>query len=202
MGTSAIKKCLLKSIEEQREWSLSLLEKQSTILEGARASRTSLRKSQVVVHLESTNPEVPHSYSIDVGHITTGLVSSVLAHVPMYHAKAVAASGNDEIEDMYDNVLEAQACCARADAFAFMGGLKTEIAKTKATRSHPETEPMRAKVISYWREHCDPSLSAAKAAEKLVGKFKWRNGKTVDYRKLCRWISQAKKADAVGKKHK
>lgn len=200
MCTSAIKKCLLKSIEEQREWSLSLLEKQSTILEGARASRTPLPKTQVVFHLEGTNPEVPHSFSIDAGHITTGLISSVLAHVPMHHSKAISASNTNNIVDMYNHVLEAQVCCARADAFAFMGGLESMIAKAKATKSHPETEPMRAKVVAYWRKHCDPKVSAAKAANELVGKFAWKNGDTVDHRKLAAWISKAKKEDAKRQK--
>ena len=202
MGTSAIKKCLLKSIEEQREWSLSLLEKQSTMLEGAKASRTPLPKTQVVCHLESTNPEVPHSYSVDVGHITTGLISSVLAHVPMHHSKAISASNTNNIADMVNHVLEAQACCARADAFAFMGGLESMIAKAKATKSHPDTEPMRAKVVAYWRKHCDPKKSAAEAADDLAWKFVWKNGKTVGHRKLAAWISQAKKADSVEKKQK
>jgi hypothetical protein len=195
MGTSAIKKCLLKSIEEQREWSLSLLEKQSAILKGARAYRTPLPKTQVVIHLESTNPEVPHSYSVDVGHITSGLISSVLAHVPRHHSKAISASNTKNIADMYNHVLEAQVCCARADAFAFMGELGTMIAKAKATKSHPETEPMRAKVVAYWRKHCDPKKSAAKAANDLVEKFVWKNGNPVGHRKLAAWISQAIRED-------
>lgn len=65
--------------------------------------------------------------------------------------------------------------------------LAATAAATLARRRHVETDAMKADAIRYWKEHIDPSISAAKAANELM------NIVPLSHKKLAEIVAAEKK---------
>jgi hypothetical protein len=186
MGKSAItKKFLLELLEEERQKPIPLTARQWELVDEKVTSLSGLP--------ENARKEGTEHFIWDKGQLIVNLIVSAYAGAHRYRHKALVASEENNLQEMVRHLIRAVDFRRTAEAYALMNDLDSTIAKDKAKRSHPETEPMRAKVVAYWRKHGNPKMSAAKAANELFGKFAWKNGDTVNHRKLADWISQAKR---------
>jgi hypothetical protein len=80
-------------------------------------------------------------------------------------------------------------------ALGLMGGqsAKRELLQSWAKLRHAETYEMRDRIIDHWKKKISPTLSAQKAADEMLGLFRWSNGDEVAHRKLAEYVGFAKR---------
>lgn len=94
------------------------------------------------------------------------------------------------------NILATTYDSVKQVANAFDSGIKTQKrshAKKAAEGRHAGEYETREKIVSHWKQKISPRLSAQKAADEMLGLFRWPNGDEVAHRKLAEIVAQEKR---------
>ncbi len=138
----------------------------------------------------------------DIGkvHIVASLNCYVRAMT--YLDKALESIKLGKLEIAIEQFALASASIGSANAFASNNQFVSVQAKIKADASHKGTHAVRKKVIKYWEKKISHNLSAAKAADEMLGMpaFSWKSGEGASHKFLAECVRAQKKRIAVTKK--
>ena len=159
------------------------------------------RRKAIYFHIEDLEVEgdarrSPQRIRANIHNAYIVLSSEAISRANAANKKAIEEISHGHIEECIEYYIRAERSSGAADALSQVGKVTSRIATAKAKFGHRETQALRAKAIKLWRDEIAPKLSAQKAADEILGRIQWANGKCVGHRTLVEWISEEKRKGA------
>lgn len=186
---------LFKKLIQQRKEILQLLNSAGYAIEEIAGNKKRKTLSLHIEDLDMEGDERSNPKGIRASSNDAHVVLSVreLRRAASFSQKAIDAISQGHLDRSIEYYVCAERRLGAGLALAQVGKITSTIASVKGKSRHRETQALRAKTIDYWHKECEPTLSAEKAAEDLVGRIHWKNGNFVSHRTIAEWISEEKK---------
>jgi hypothetical protein len=163
-------------------------------LEGMTGLKRKRISFPILIRPEGAHPSSsPQRIRVDIKNIYIKLLWSELCCAADANTAAFKEMKQGRIEDSFNYYIRAERSLGAASAFNRVEKVVSRIGMVKAKSRHTKTDDIRAQAIKLWRDEVDPNLSAQKAADELLGRIRWPNGKDVPHRTIAKWIATEKK---------
>lgn len=126
-------------------------------------------------------------------------ISLIMALSNSMEAKTALKEGR--IEEFYTHLLKAERSLGAATALSSLKKVESAMQSVKADLSHTtRTHAKKKRVLDYYRNNVDQTLSAAKAAGKVYDWHQMNSGESIEYRTIHEWILAERKKAARSSK--